>query len=101
MAPPGPVCVQEEFLFKSAPFPSCHAVTIVELENKELLATYFGGTAERNPDVEIRLQRKKADGTWTAPISVADGVQPDGKKTTSYLESRYISTERREVDAVL
>ncbi|OQP40013.1 hypothetical protein A4H97_17505 [Niastella yeongjuensis] len=75
-----PGVVQEEFLYKSAPFPSCHAVTIVELENKELLATYFGGTAERNPDVEIRLQRKKTDGTWTPPISVADGIQPDGKR---------------------
>jgi alpha-L-rhamnosidase len=75
-----PGIVLEEFLFTTASFPSCHAVTIVELPNKELLATYFGGTAERNPDVEIRLQRKKADGTWTAPISVADGVQPDGKR---------------------
>ena len=75
-----PGVVLEEFLYTSAPFPSCHAVTIVELQNKELLATYFGGTAERNPDVEIRLQRKKADGTWTPPISVADGIQPDGTR---------------------
>lgn len=75
-----PGVVLEEFLYTSATFPSCHAVTIVELENKELLATYFGGTAERNPDVEIRLQRKKTDGSWTAPISVADGIQPDGKR---------------------
>lgn len=75
-----PGVVLEEFLYTSAPFPSCHAVTIVELRNRELLATYFGGTAERNPDVEIRLQRKKTNGTWTAPISVADGIQPDGKR---------------------
>jgi predicted neuraminidase len=79
-----PGVVLEEFLFTSAPFPSCHAVTIVELTNKELLAAYFGGTAERNPDVEIRLQRKKTDGTWTAPISVADGVQPDGKRLPTW-----------------
>ncbi|WP_207515294.1 sialidase family protein [Longitalea luteola] len=75
-----PGVVLEEFLFTSAPFPSCHAVTLVELENRELLATYFGGTYERHPDVEIRLQRKKSDGAWTAPISVADGIQPDGKR---------------------
>lgn len=75
-----PGVVLEEFLYTHAGFPSCHAVTIVELQNKELLATYFGGTAERNPDVEIRLQRKKTDGSWTAPVSVADGIQPDGKR---------------------
>lgn len=75
-----PGVVLEEFLYTSASFPSCHAVTMVELPNKDLLATYFGGTAERNPDVEIRLQRKKADGSWTPPVSVADGVQPDGKR---------------------
>jgi predicted neuraminidase len=84
-AVPGkPGIVLEEFLYTSAPFPSCHAVTIVELQTKELLATYFGGTAERNPDVEIRLQRKKTDGTWTAPISVADGIQPDGKRLPTW-----------------
>lgn len=79
-----PGVVLEEFLYKSASFPSCHAVTIVELENKELLATYFGGTRERHPDVEIRLQRKKADSSWTAPVSVADGIQPDGKRLPTW-----------------
>ncbi|PRD52032.1 sialidase family protein [Sphingobacterium gobiense] len=72
--------VLEEFLFTEADFPSCHSATIVELPNRELLCTYFGGTYERHPDVEIRLQRKKRDGTWTAPISVAHGVQPDGER---------------------
>lgn len=72
--------VLEEFLYTKADFPSCHAVTMVELDNKELLCTYFGGTYERHPDVEIRLQRKKADGTWTAPVSVANGIQPDGER---------------------
>ncbi|TYR35754.1 sialidase [Sphingobacterium phlebotomi] len=72
--------ILEEFLFMEADFPSCHSATIVELPNKELLCTYFGGTYERHPDVEIRLQRKKLDGTWTSPISVADGVQPDGER---------------------
>ncbi|MEI6950304.1 exo-alpha-sialidase [Paraflavisolibacter sp. H34] len=79
-AAPQPAVVSQEFLYRTADFPSCHAVTIVELANKELLCTYFGGTYERHPDVEIRLQRKKADGSWTAPVSVANGIQPDGKR---------------------
>lgn len=69
--------VAEEFLYEQADFPSCHSVTMVELENGDLLATYFGGTYERHPDVEIRLQRKSPGGEWSAPISVATGIQCD------------------------
>lgn len=72
--------VLEEFLYDQADFPSCHSVTLVELDNGELLATYFGGMYERHPEVEIRLQRKTTDGVWTAPVSVAHGIQPDGKR---------------------
>lgn len=69
--------VSEEFLYDQADFPSCHSVTLVELENGDLLATYFGGTYERHPDVEIRLQRKTPGGEWSAPRSVATGIQND------------------------
>ena len=79
-----PGVVLEEFLYMKADFPSCHSATLVELDNGELLCTYFGGTAERNPDVEIRLSRKTTDGKWLPPVSVADGVQPDGKRLPTW-----------------
>jgi predicted neuraminidase len=72
---PRPGVVLEDFVFVTASFPSCHAATILELPDGELLCAFFGGTAERNPDVEIRLSRKPPGGKWTAPISVADGIQ--------------------------
>lgn len=75
-----PGLVMEEFVYETAPFPSCHASTILELPNGELLCAFFGGTAERNPDVEIRLSRKAVGGEWTSPVSVADGVQPGGER---------------------
>ena len=34
------------------PFPSCHASTIEETDNG-LIAAWFGGTAEKDPDVGI------------------------------------------------
>ena len=37
-----------------------------------LLATYFGGTKERNPDVCIYTQRKTTE--WERPVLAADGV---------------------------
>ena len=64
--------VKSEFIFETAPFPSCHASTIVETKSG-LVAAWFGGTAERNPDVCIYVSRNE-NGFWTAPVAVADGV---------------------------
>ena len=79
-----PGVVSEEFVFESAPFPSCHAATLVELADGTLVSSFFGGTAERNPDVEIWVSRKAPDGHWSAPVSVADGVQVDGSRLPTW-----------------
>ena len=47
-----------EDIFKEAPFKSCHASTVVELTNGDLLSAWFGGTAEGNPDTGIWASRK-------------------------------------------
>lgn len=65
--------IKDEFIYDTAPFPQCHAATIAETP-KGLVAAFFGGTKERNPDVEIRVCRL-VNGSWTAPISVANGIQ--------------------------
>lgn len=64
--------IKSEFIFESAPFPSCHASTIAETKSG-LVAAWFGGTAERNPDVCIYVARQE-NGKWTPPMKVADGV---------------------------
>jgi predicted neuraminidase len=64
--------IKQEFIFESAPFPSCHASTIAETKSG-LVAAWFGGSAERNPDVCIYVSRNE-HGRWTAPVAVADGV---------------------------
>lgn len=71
--------VADEFLYASAPFPECHAPTIVETRDGDLVAAFFGGTRERNPDVCIWVSRKeKGSGRWTAPVLAADGVFEPG-----------------------
>jgi predicted neuraminidase len=68
-----------EFIYETAPFPSCHASTIVEPKPGELVTAWFGGTAEKNPDVCIWVSRKETGG-WTAPQEVANGLQSDGTR---------------------
>ncbi len=68
-----PAIVTSEFIYETAPFPSCHASTIVETGGT-LVAAWFGGTEERNPDVGIWLSRREND-AWTVPVEVANGVQ--------------------------
>jgi predicted neuraminidase len=79
-----PGLVIEEFVYHTAPFPSCHASTILELPSGELLCAFFGGTRERHPDVEIRLSRKPIGGAWTPPMSVADGVQSGSERLPTW-----------------
>jgi predicted neuraminidase len=61
-----------ELLYSTAPFPQCHASTIVETPHG-LVAAWFGGTREGHKDVGIWLARQ-VDGKWTAPVEVANGL---------------------------
>lgn len=61
---------QDEFIFEKAPFVSCHASTIVELRNGDLMAAWFGGSAEGNPDVAVWASRR-AGGKWSEPFELA------------------------------
>jgi len=73
-----PVIVASEFIFERAPFRSAHASTVVETRDG-LVAAWFGGTAERNPDVGIWVSRR--DGTrWSAPVEVATGTGSGGTR---------------------
>jgi predicted neuraminidase len=78
-----PAILVNEFIYESAPYPSAHASTIVETSSHELVAAWFGGTRERNPDVGIWLSRREKSG-WTPSIEVANGVQPDGTRLPTW-----------------
>jgi predicted neuraminidase len=72
-----PGVVTAEFIYETAPFPQCHASTIEETKDG-LVAAWFGGTREKDPDVGIGLSRH--DGKkWTEPVEVATGLR-DGKR---------------------
>jgi predicted neuraminidase len=68
-----PGLMKSEFIFESAPFPECHASTIVETTNG-LAAAWFGGTSEGQPDVGIWLSLQTGN-KWGKPVEVVSGVQ--------------------------
>lgn len=68
----------EEFIYESAPFPSCHAVTLVETADGTLMAAWFGGYHEGHKRVGIWTSRK-INGKWTPPVEAANGLQDDGR----------------------
>jgi hypothetical protein len=71
--------MKSEFIYETAPFPSCHASTIVETQGDQLVAAWFGGTHEKASDVGIWVSRCEG-GRWIAPVEVANGVQADGSR---------------------
>lgn len=79
-----PAVMTQEFIYEieNAPTPECHAST-VEVSNGAIVASWFGGTKEKNKDVGIWISRN-TDGSWSAPIEVANGVQKDGTRYPSW-----------------
>ena len=68
-----PGLVDESFIFGNVPFPECHASTISETK-RGLVASWFGGTEEKNPDVGIWSSYHDGD-KWSSPKEWANGVQ--------------------------
>ena len=56
--------VLEEYVFMKGPTRDCHASSLLELANGDLLCAWFGGTREGAPDVNLWLARKPKGGQW-------------------------------------
>ncbi|HEV8485933.1 MAG TPA: sialidase family protein [Blastocatellia bacterium] len=70
--------VATEFIYETAPFPSCHASTIAETKDG-VIAAWFGGKHENSPDVGIWISRRNERG-WSPVVEVATGIQDNGTR---------------------
>jgi predicted neuraminidase len=77
-----PGIVFSEFIFEEAPFAQCHASTIAETEGG-LIAAWFGGTRESEPDVGIWMSRRGLGG-WSPVRKVADGSELSGRQVACW-----------------
>ncbi len=62
--------MQREHILKNPPFKECHASTLVELANGNILAAWFAGTKEKHNDVAIWGAIRYPNG-WSQPIHLA------------------------------
>ena len=77
----GTKCViRTEFIYQpeDVKYPSCHASTIAEIPDG-LISAWFGGTAEKNPDVGIWVSRF-SNGKWSKPVEAANGIRENNKR---------------------
>lgn len=78
----GILCDQFVYDFTTAAHPSVHSASVAELNNGDLLATFFLGAREGAPDVCIYTARKPKDATDWEPLQlVANGDLRQGAKT--------------------
>ncbi|MBK7106985.1 MAG: exo-alpha-sialidase [Ignavibacteriae bacterium] len=76
--------VKEEFIYEisNAPTSQCHASTIA-VSGNNVVAAWFGGTHEKNPDVGIWVSISE-NGKWSIPTEVVNGIQKDGSRYPSW-----------------
>ncbi|MCR4315297.1 MAG: exo-alpha-sialidase [Planctomycetes bacterium] len=71
--PPSELISRVDLCEPTERFPSCHGSTIAICENGDLLAAWYAGEAEKNPDVAILAARKKkGENEWSEPWVLHD-----------------------------
>lgn len=86
--------VVSEFIEAAPPVAEVHSSTIVEAAPGKFVASWFGGSKEGADNVEIWVSRYE-NGAWTPGVSVADGVQPGGKRHPAWNPVLYRAADGR------
>ena len=98
-APPNPAIVSSEFIYDDRAVRRSATPRRSSRRRRGSWPRGSAATRERHPDVRIWVSRHVA-GAWTAPVEVADGVQPDGTRLPT-LESGALPAAHRAADALL
>ena len=61
---------RQELVRQEDGIPSSHASTVLPLQDGTVLAAWFGGTGEKDPDVRIWVAKRDVFGIWSRPQKV-------------------------------
>lgn len=105
------VSAEKEWIFTEKITDSCHASTVLPLNDGSVIAAWFGGSSEQKNDVKIYTSVRTEEDGWSDPIvvSAADNVahwnpvlfqKEDGTvvlyfkvgKTTEYWQTYYVTS---------
>ena len=76
--------IHKELVMDALPTAFCHASTLVKLRDGGLMCCWFGGSHEGEADVAIFGARRGAEGSWSAPCTLADGVEANWNPVLFY-----------------
>lgn len=65
------VSAEKEWIFTEKITDSCHASTVLPLDDGSVIAAWFGGSSESDDDVKILTSVRGTDGKWGEPIRVS------------------------------
>lgn len=65
------VSAEKEWIFTEKITDSCHASTVLPLDNGTVVAAWFAGSSESDDDVKILTSVRGTDGKWGEPIRVS------------------------------
>ena len=68
------VSAKKEMIFTEKPTSSCHASTVLPLDNGNVVAAWFAGSSEKADDVNILTSVRTSKG-WSSPVEVT--ADPD------------------------
>ena len=78
--------IHKELVMDVLPTAFCHASTLIKLHDGGLMCCWFGGSHEGEADVAIFGARRGAEGSWSAPEKLADGVEANWNPVLFYRE---------------
>lgn len=65
------VSAEKEWIFTEKITDSCHASTVLPLDDGSVIAAWFAGSSESDDDVKILTSVRGTDGKWGEPIRVS------------------------------
>lgn len=77
--------IEEGLVYRDAPYPQCHATTLVQMKDGRIGAAWFGGHHEGADDVCIWFSAKDPKTSlWSEPVMAAHGILSDTLRKACY-----------------